>query len=75
MALLIDRGETQAHISMEDGLKAMEDAFRELGEDPTINHPRRRLHVYDEVAMSNRRFNVFVGALPRRGYMGAERQT
>ncbi|MBI4523568.1 MAG: ornithine cyclodeaminase family protein [Deltaproteobacteria bacterium] len=67
--LLIDRKETEPHISVERGIEVVEDAFRELGENPTINHPRRRLDVYQE-GWSQRRLNVFAAALPLKGYVG-----
>ena len=69
MILLIDRTRTEPQISVEDGIRVVEDAFRELGENPTINHPRRRLDVYDQ-DWSQRRLNVFVAALPSKGYVG-----
>jgi len=70
MILLIDRKEIEPHITVCDGIRATEDAFRELGENPTINHPRRRLDIYQD-GWSQRRLNVFAGALPARGYAGA----
>ncbi len=69
MLLLIDRTRTEPHITVEDAIRVVEDAFRELGENPTINHPRRRLDVYDQ-DWSQRRLNVFVAALPSKGYVG-----
>ncbi len=69
MLLLIDRARTEPRITVEDGIRVVEEAFRELGENPTINHPRRRLDVYDE-NWSQRRLNVFVAALPSKGYVG-----
>jgi ornithine cyclodeaminase/alanine dehydrogenase-like protein (mu-crystallin family) len=67
--LLINRKEVEDLLSLEEAIRAVEDAFREYGLDPTINHPRRRLHVHlgggEQV-----RINSFVGALPARGYMG-----
>ena len=75
MVLFIDRSEVEPHLTVEGGVRAVEDAFRELGEDPSINHPRRLLHTYglDPITgkrRATRRFPVFAGALPQRGYMG-----
>ncbi len=69
MVLLIDRRETEPYISVEDGIRVVEEAFKEFGENPTINHPRRRLDVYQE-GWSQRRLNIFAAALPLRGYVG-----
>jgi ornithine cyclodeaminase/alanine dehydrogenase-like protein (mu-crystallin family) len=70
MVLLIDRKDTEPHISVEDGVKAVEEAFREFGENPSINHPRRRLDLCQE-GWSQRRFGIFAGALPKSGYVEA----
>lgn len=70
MVLLIDRKETEPHISVEDGIRVVEEAFREFGENPTINHPRRRLDVYQE-GWSQRRLNIFAAALPLKSYIGS----
>jgi ornithine cyclodeaminase/alanine dehydrogenase-like protein (mu-crystallin family) len=69
MIFLVDRKETEPHISVEDGIRVVEEAFREFGDNPTINHPRRRLDVYKE-GWSQRRLNLFAAALPSRGYVG-----
>ena len=67
--LLINRKEVEELLSLEEAIRAVENAFREYGLDPTINHPRRRLHVHLG-AGEQVRINSFVGALPTRGYMG-----
>ena len=67
MALLIDRKGVEQLLTMKDAVEAVEEGFRAMGEEPLLNHPRRRLHWRPGDA---RKLNIFAGSLPEAGYIG-----
>lgn len=70
MPLLIDRRKVEPLLSASEVVRVMEEAFREYGMNPSINHPRRRLHVHHEEGRQVR-LSSFLGALPSKGHIGA----
>lgn len=68
MGLLIDRKDVEYLLTMKDAIEAVEEAFRAMGNQPLLNHPRRRLHWRPGDA---RKLNIFAGSLPETGYIGA----
>ncbi len=69
MALLIDRKEVEPLVTLQEAIETVEGAFRTMGNEPLLNHPRRRLHWAPGDA---RKLNVFAGSLPEQGYIGAQ---
>lgn len=67
MALLINRKDVEQLLTMKDAVEAVEEGFRAMGEEPLLNHPRRRLHWRPGDA---RKLNIFAGSLPEVGYIG-----
>lgn len=70
MVRLIDRIETRELISIEEGVEAISNAFRETVDNTTANGPRLRHYKYDDGGIGRRRFNVFSGLSSLRGYAG-----
>jgi len=68
MSLLIDRKEVEPLLTLQGAIEAVEEAFRAMGNEPLLNHPRRRLHWAPGDA---RKLNIFAGSLPDLGYIGA----
>jgi ornithine cyclodeaminase/alanine dehydrogenase-like protein (mu-crystallin family) len=68
MALLINRKEIERLLTLRDAVDAIEVAFKAAGEEPMLNHPRRRLHWRPGDA---RKLNIFAGSMPDIGYIGA----
>jgi ornithine cyclodeaminase/alanine dehydrogenase-like protein (mu-crystallin family) len=68
MALLINRKEIEQLLTLREAIEAVEIAFEAMGNDPLLNHPRRRLHWRPGDA---RKLNIFAGSLPDMGYIGA----
>lgn len=57
-------------LNLDDAVQVMEEAFQEYSSNPSISHPRRSLHVLNQEKRQVR-LNSFLGALPIRGYIGA----
>ena len=68
MALLIDRKKIEQLLTLKEAINSVEIAFRAMGNEPLLNHPRRRLHWRPGDA---RKLNIFAGSLPDLGYIGA----
>jgi ornithine cyclodeaminase/alanine dehydrogenase-like protein (mu-crystallin family) len=68
MAIFIDRKEIEPLLTLREAVEAVEVAFKAAGEEPMLNHPRRRLHWRPGDA---RKLNIFAGSLPEIGYIGA----
>lgn len=68
MTLLIDRKEVEPLFTLQGAIEAVEGAFKAMGNEPLLNHPRRRLHWAPGDA---RKLNIFAGSLPDLGYIGA----
>jgi len=68
MTLLISYSDVAPHVTPEEAINCVEHGFRDFTLDPTINHPRRRLHVYSENVVS--RLNSHMGAIPSLNVTG-----
>jgi ornithine cyclodeaminase/alanine dehydrogenase-like protein (mu-crystallin family) len=68
MAILINRRDIEPFLRLEEAVPAVEAAFKAAGQEPMLNHPRRRLHWRPSDA---RKLNIFAGSLPELGYIGA----
>jgi ornithine cyclodeaminase/alanine dehydrogenase-like protein (mu-crystallin family) len=64
MTLLLTEAEVAHLLTMNDALRVVEDALREMGKGSAINRPRQRVRVRSGV------LNVMPAGLPTRGYVG-----
>ncbi len=65
MVMLLRSEELRGLISVEDGINAVAEAYRDLGHNPGLNAARRRIHV------EGNRISVHQGSSPSAGVSGA----
>lgn len=71
ISAMIGSKEVEPLLTLQGAIEAVEGAFRAMGNEPLLNHPRRRLHWAPGDA---RKLNIFAGSLPDLGYIGALRK-
>ena len=64
MAILLSNEEVQALLTMEDTLRVVEDAYRELGEGTAVNRPRSDLYSRTNLPDAFHVFKTMEGTLP-----------
>lgn len=69
MTLFLTESEVTSILTMSDGVREVEDAFRELGQGNATNRPRQR------VRAANGTFQVMPAGMPTRGYLGLKYYT
>ena len=60
--LLLPR-EVRGRVTMKEAVLAVQQGFREWGEDPQINAPRRRIHIPTGVRVSVHQAEQFLGVV------------